>query len=186
MRSTFFMKILDRVTIPLDTNFNETVNRLMAQNGDCRLRDTQREELEFYCNQKGHMWVYEHRGKGWRYSPQVSDNEWGRKYYVRGEVRAEGSKSSVTVYTVYNRSTVLLRWISVIGDIALLVTYILLLCLGDATPTAFQLLPMAALIALLFPLIIHGYKEEQHKDEDIEIMKTEMLNRIEAVKRWNE
>lgn len=186
MRSTFFMKILDRVTIPLDTDFDETVRRLAAQNGDCRSRDSQREELEFYCNKKGYMWVYEHRGKGWWYSPQVSDNEWGRKYYVRGEVRAEGNKSSVTVYTVYNRSTVLLRWISVIGDIALLVAYILLLCFGDTTPTAFQLLPMTALVALLFPLIFHGYKENQNKDEDIAVMKAEILNRIEAVRRWDE
>lgn len=185
MRSTFFMKILDRVSIPLDTDFDETVRRLTAQNGDCRSRDSKREELEFYCNPKGRMWVYEHRGRGWCFSPQVSDNEWGRKYYVRGEVRAEGNKSSVTVYTVCNRSTVWLRWISVIGDLALLATYILFLCLGDTPPNAAQLLPLAGLTALLIPLIVRGVKEEQNKDADIEVMKTEILNRIQAVKLWD-
>ncbi len=186
MKSTPFMKILDTVTVTLDTDFQTTVSRLMAQNGICHTWDSKKNVLEFRCDKKGRMWVHNTQNHVRQYDPQWrTDDVRGRIYYVRGEVTAAGPKSIVTVCSVHNRATVIARWIEAIGDIALLLTALLLLIFGEGPINNGLLMAIAAGAALLLPAILRTRSEEQDKDADLEIMKTEMLNRIEAAKYWD-
>ena len=57
MKSTIFAKIIDETTIEVQESFDVTVERLMQQQGICRVTDSYGRDLEFLCDKKGRVRV---------------------------------------------------------------------------------------------------------------------------------
>ncbi len=174
--------ILDKQVVDLQVTPEVAIERLIAQNGLCRDNDKQGSALIFYCTQNGEFSVY----NASRRSPTDS-----RIYSVRGEIFAENEKTKAVIYTVHDRATRGSRWILLFVSLLIAAVYIFFQFLTHSPIDHSLLTGYALLCTLLFVGAIifthrHTNKEEQHKDEDIHIMKTEMLRRLEAVNRWDD
>ena len=177
MKKNFYTDIIDETEIKLNENFEDTVSRLMAQNGVCRSTDSQDMELMFYCDKKGRISVFN--------SARRSDVA-ERIYYIAAEVIDDNGKTKVKIQTLHDRSTVTFRIISVVFYLILISVYIVFLFFNNSPVTIRELIPIPIFIFLLINIFFHTNKENKNKTDDIDIMKAEIINRVEAVKRWND
>ncbi len=179
MKSTAFIKILDETIIETSESLDATIDRLMQQQGVCYQKDSQNNPLEFTCTQKGKLWV----NSPYRRSNTISMH---RAHYVRGEVFvAEDGKTKVSICTVHNRTAMFLRWFEVLLFMIVLTLYISLDFI-TRMPVQLLLLELILGIVLLIVLLANNNGERKNKTADMEIMKSEIIRRVEAVKRWEE
>ena len=107
----------------------------------------------------------------------------GRVYYASGEVLAQDNKTVVKVYSIHNRGEWLFRIIALILYFALLATcFIVQLNLGIVPQGISSILCfLGALFIMLFVLSI---KENRNKYNNLEVMKDEIIKRVEAINHW--
>lgn len=177
MKKNFYTDIIDETVIELNENFEDTVSRLMAQQGVCRSTDSQDMGLVFYCDKKGRISIFN--------SAHRSDVSY-RIYSVVGKVVSENGKTKVKIQTLHDRSTVIYRIITAVSYLILITIYIAFLFFNNSPITIRELIPIPIFIFLFFNVFFHSNKETKNKAADIEIMKQEIINRVEAVKRWND
>ncbi len=175
MKTTIFNEVLDETVIEVKGPLKEVIKKLRAQQGSSRERDSDRNELGFFCNKKGKIMVLNsNNGR-----PDA------RMFYIKGKVCEQDGKTVVKFYSVKSRDTAFI-----------IIMYILLIVLTGAyyiakivseyeiVPSDFLLIVPIVVLALIFFVPIK--KAHKHKDADLEIMKNIVINRIEAIKRWDD
>lgn len=177
MKKNLFINIIDETVMEVNTSFAETVERLMSQQGSCHNADSQGINLIFYCNKKGKIHILNGSGRN-NYSDRI--------YKVEARVYEDDGKTKVKIQTLHDKTTVAYRIISYVFLLILICGYIIFSICTKNVPNIKYLITL-----LLFPLlIVYGFilshKEKRNKDNDIKIMKQEIINRVEAVKRWND
>ena len=178
MRSTGFIKILDETILESGQSFDTTIDRLMALQGECYQKDSQNEPLAFLCTKKGKLRV------GALYSRhRIASNH--KTYYVRGQVFTENGKTKVAICTVHDRTAVFLRWFEVLV-LVLVVTFYLFIDFVTRMPALLLLIELILGVIFLIAMLTHNNAMQKNKTADLEIMKSEVIRRVEAVKRWDE
>ncbi len=178
MKSNLFIKIIDETTLELDESLKTTIGRLMAQSGKCRETDKEGDSLFFDCTEKGKLIV-----KHFKYNNITSEKQ---IYYVRGEVFEENGKTKVAIYTVHDRTTVFFRWIEILLCVLMFVAHFLVLSIAEV-PFEKQFLVLPTI--LIGTIVFHLYRtknEKTYMPHNIDVMKNEIIKRVEAVKRWND
>ena len=178
MKFPRFYDILDETVIELKTDFETTVERLQALQGVCRNTDADQGELSFLCTPKGRLRV-DSIGRRRRIS---------RLNFVVGEVVEENGKTVVKIYCVHDRSEKKVR--NVIWTVYALVFAAFVLFGVSALKQGAHMTPKdigtaVAFFALLAIIPFRTARETENQHADLETMKTELLNRIQAVERWD-
>jgi len=175
MKTTIFTEVLDETVIEVNEPKEELIKKLRAQRGSCRERDSDRNELGFFCNKKGEIMVQNsNNGK-----PDA------RTFYITGKVCEQDGKTVVKFYSVRSRSTPLFIIVLAIWGILIGAYYAAKIIMEyDFVPSDFYLIapPILFFFVFLAPL----KKARKYKDADLEIMKQIVINRIEAAKRWDD
>lgn len=179
MKSNFYTEILDKTVLEVDELFEETIDKLQAQAGKCRETDCYGNELEFICTKKGKIRVENLNAKNSR-SEKAS-----RIYYVCAEVVEENQKTKVEIYSVHDKSTVFFRHFTIALHLIVFAVYLLFI-FSDKNILIKELLGIFLFILMLLPINLLTVKEKQNKNADLEIMKNEIIKRVEAIKRWDE
>ena len=173
MKSTFFNEILVETTMQVNDSYQGAINKLRLQNGRCSNRGKNGEFFRFKCSVKGKMTI---------------DNDvpvifvGGSKYYAAGEVLVEDKKTVVRVYSAHNRLRLAVR-------IFITFLFALLLIAGIQTYPFTNSLLVAVLKILCIAVmlvcdIVMIVKEGRKKTTDLELMKDEIIKRVEAINHW--
>lgn len=178
MKNSCFAKILDKTVIESSENLQVTIDRLRMQQGPCRDLDNRDFLLDFICTKKGKIHIDD---AGSRHL-----NNYSRIYSVRGEVFSEDGKAKVAIYTVYNRLAALYRASTIIDLVLILAVSILGVCLTDLPLIATIGGPLLLGGVVIVSFLMRAAKEHQQRDSDTEIMKNEIIRRVEAIKRWDD
>lgn len=178
MKSNLFVKVLDETTLELDESLKTTIGRLMAQSGKCRETDKEGDSLFFDCTEKGRLIV-----KPIGYGRSAHSDP---IYFVRGEVFEENGKTKVSIYTVHDRTAVFFRWIEILLCVLAIVAHFLVLSIAEVPfEKQFLVLPTILIGTIVF-LLYRIKNEKTYMPHNIDIMKNEIIKRVEAVKRWND
>lgn len=170
-----FLKILDQTTVSIDLPYATVLERLMALQGECRDKDGLGVEMEFLCNKKGEF----------RIANQSRRNR-ARVCHVAGELIARGNKTDAKIYSLQSKDAKAAKWIlAVFGLICLVVCNVGLAHFENAPLSTHIYISLACLISPAIGFFF-DHKEEQYVPADLEIMKTDILRRLDAVKRWDE
>lgn len=175
MKSNLFRKVLDCTEVEVNCSYQTTVDRLCELCGEGRNTNYNDINYMFYCNKKGSFWITtDRRGR---------DSTYG----VEGKVVEENGKTKLKIYSVYNKYC---RFYDVfvygIGVISVFGIVIGLLMSGEVFKIDVEFYKFLLLIPLLIAFIVNSVQEEKSSPHSIEKMKQEVLNRIEAVERWDE
>lgn len=181
MKSTIFTKVIDKTTLEVNESFKDTIDKLRAQQGVCRETDTEGNKLEFSCSKRGKLMVSNTREYG---SSSRSANN--RMYYVYGKVIRDDEKTKVAIYTVHDRTVIYSRYFSIIFDFLYLIFTVIMLFLYKAAIKEIILMFLAVVTLSIFPIVFSSRLEQKYKEKDIEIMKNEIIKRVEAIKRWDD
>lgn len=178
MKSNCFYTVLDETTLELDVSLEDTISRLRKQQGVCRESDSDGTALEFICTRKGYLRIYDIVRPSSRSSIH-------RMYYLRGQVVSENGKTKITYATVYDRTEIVTRWISIIFEVLLLILCVAIQIFNRAPVMEYMFFALCLVISVGITLS-RTKSEVGGKTTDIEIMKKELQNRVEAVSRWND
>lgn len=175
MKTTIFKEVLDETVIEVKGPIKEVIKKLRAQRGSSRERDSDRNELGFFCTKKGKIMVLN--------SNNGRPN--ARTFYITGKVCEQDGKTVVKFYSVKNRETAFV-----------IIMYALLVILVGAyfvakTVSEYEIVPsdlllIVPIVVLALTLFVPIKKAHKHKEADLEIMKQIVINRIEAIKRWDD
>ena len=170
-----FDKILDETVIEVKGSVSETIKRLEKLTGFCRQNDSNQLTLYFYCSHRGNFSVSHPQGR------HGDDNA----YYVKGKVVSENGKTLVKIYSVKSRETMFWRWLA-IALLTIAAAVYLYIRIRLSLPASYRDLIFPAIPLSLLLNFLYYRKEKQSKHEDLEIMKEEALQRVDAVIRWDE
>ncbi len=175
MKTTIFTEVLDETVIEVNEPLKEVIKKLRAQQGSSRERDCDRNELGFFCNKKGKIMVLNsNNGR-----PDA------RTFYITGKVCEQDGKTVVKFYSVKSRDTVFIIIMYAILVILVGAYYAAKVVMEyDFVPSDFFLIVPIIVLALIF--FVPLKKARKHKEADLEIMKSVVINRIEAIKRWDD
>lgn len=190
MKSTFFTKVLDETVLELDVPVGETIQKLCAQVDYNRSTDSLENPVIFRCDKKGRL-----RVEGWntgysKTSRSLSSPD--RAYYLLGRVLEENGKTKIKVYAVHDRLMMFLRWITPLLCLLVVVAF---LVIGreaffsmplDIKTLGFFLLLVLMFVADFVRCCWFTLKEKKNQTPDFELMKNEVVRKVEAVRRWDE
>lgn len=168
-------KILDETTIESSVGVAETIEKLREQQGPCSDEDSFGIRKYFSCTKKGVI----------RFTDS-SGNYGSDLYFVEGRVLEQDGKTVVKIYSLKSRTEKFDFWyktiVSALFTIAIVVNAIITKQLFTEA-TAFLLATWFLLIATAVSGML---RREKNKEFDIEVMKNEIIERVEAIKRWDE
>jgi hypothetical protein len=177
MKSTLFRRLSDETVVEVKLPRHVLIDRLLKLSGACSETDSAGDRLVFYCSKKGRLSVESYSGHG--------SYNFYHPCYVAGEVLTEQDKTVVKVYTVHRRFYRTAFFILIV----LLSLYLMLRALLTTpskdlfAPLAIGGLSVAVFIAIIFSSFS---KATKNRDADIEKMRQEVLNRLEAARRWED
>ncbi|MBQ7302377.1 MAG: hypothetical protein IJW89_02205 [Clostridia bacterium] len=176
-------KILDKQVIDVRETREKTIERLMAQRGRCRESDSQGTPLGFSCTEDGEFTIYN--------SVSRKSGNRVRMYSVRGEVFSENGKTKVAIYTVHHRPARWGKWVTLFAALLIWGWYILQALFSPpeadtSVLTRYILVGSLVTVGIIIAAFSTNKKEEQFRTQDIEIMKNEIVRRIEAVEHWDD
>ncbi len=180
MKFPGFYDILDETVIELKTDFETTMERLQSLQGVCRNTDGEQNPLMFTCDKKGRLRVD-------NVPSRYSSND--RLNFVVGEVVEENGKTVAKICSVHDRSTKKVR--NVIWTVYALVFVAFVLFGVSALKQGAHMTPkdigaVVAFLALLAIIPFRTAREAKNQPADLETMKTEVINRVRAVDRWDD
>lgn len=176
-------EIIDKQIIEVRETREKTIERLIEQRGRCRESDSQGTPLGFTCTEDGELAVYN------AVSRRSCNRD--RMYSVRGEVFSENGKTKVAIYTVHRRPARWGKWVTLFAALIIWGWYILQALFSPpeadtSVLTRYILVGSLVTVGIIIAAFSTNKKEEQFRAQDIEIMKNEVIRRIEAVERWDE
>lgn len=184
VKSTFFRKILEETTVETGVSFNDTLFRLRAQRGICRSEHSSGERYVFVCNKKGKFFVANS-------TEDINNDISDRRYqhgnpYVCGKIISEEGKTKVKVYCVYNKILAFLLCSTLIFTIIYALFIIFLLPSISASFSLKELLLLMLAPAAVIISDVRYFNTQKNSSYDLEKMKSEVMARIDAVKRWED
>ncbi len=176
-------EIIDKQIIEVRETREKTIERLIEQRGMCRESDSQGTPLGFTCTEDGELAVYN------AVSRRSGNRD--RMYSVRGEVFSENGKTKVAIYTLHHRSARWGKWITLFSALIVWAFYILRALFWEpevdtSVMTRYILVGSFVMVGIIIIAFSTNKKEGQYKTQDIDIMKNEIIKRIEAVERWDD
>ena len=177
MKSTKLHKIIDETTITLNESRAEVINKLRQQQGRCT-NDAPfgyGAPLFFICSQKGEFCV----------SDQYANRGRHIRFFVKGEVTEENGQTAVKIYSVYEKYNLFMFYCLIVCSIF----YTVFAVSVYFKDSRFALIGLI-LGVVFYMLTIRCYKNrnlEEHKSRDInyDVMKNEVITRVEAIKNWD-
>lgn len=171
-------QILEETVVYSPDTFSGTVEKLQAQSGVCYVTDSGKTSLEFSCTDKGDIFITNNVSR--------KSDYYHREYYVRGEVTEENGRTAVKIYSVREKANVAYRYFSIILDAVFLAVYFIIKAVIKA-PLSYVDMAVVA-VAVLFSVALgrSTANESSNGPADLEIMKNEVIKRVEAIKRWDE
>ena len=172
MKSTFFNEILDETTIQVNDSYQDTINKLRLQNGLCRKTNFDEEKLRFKCSKKGKIIVDNN---------SLLSYIGGYKYYAAGEVLVEDGKTVVKVYSINARYRVIFHSL-----IAVLLTLLFIASFSLFILNRSILRLLKTLCVFIFAAVdIWGVISEVRRiGVNLDLMKDEIIKRVEAINHW--
>ena len=170
-------KKLEKVLTVNDT-LNGTIEKLILQNGICREKVSNQENLEFYCSKKGEVYVgepFSSRGRG-------TD----RIYSVSGEVREENGETVVKIYSQRRKIEIFDRYFTICLYFVTAFAYFLIKILWNIPIEKTDFIAVGLLLFLSVWITVLSKKEKHNKTNDIEIMINKVVKRVEAIARWDD
>lgn len=176
-------EIIDKQVIDVRETREKTIERLMAQRGRCRESDSQGTPLGFACTEEGEFAIYNSVSR--RSGNRV------RMYSVCGEVFSENGKTKVAIYAVHHRPARRGKWVTLFATLIIWGWSVLQALFSPpeadtSVLTRYILVGSLVMVGIIIIAFTTNRKEEQFRTRDIEIMKNEVIKRIEAVERWDE
>ena len=178
MKPPLFRRLSDETVVEVKLPCHILIDRLQNLQGGSSETDCVGGRLLFFCSKKGCFSV-----ESW--SGRRSVNNLYRPYYIAGEVLTENDKTVVRFYTVHRRFSRVKFFVAAIVLALLMVLYAFV-----TIPSKSLFVPLAIGIvgAAVSTIILSSSfrKIEKNGVADIEKMKQEVLNRLEAAKRWED
>lgn len=170
-----FGKILEEVTVESSVSLDETIAKLREQQGPCSDENSFGVRKWFSCTKKGVI----------RFTN--SSGEYGYSlYFVEGRVVKQNEKTLVKIYSMKSRVEKVDRWISIILGIAFIIFGTIQ---AIKEQSLFTIETGGLLLLWIFSIAttVHNTRHsEKNKEFDLEVMKNEVIERVEAIKRWDE
>ena len=168
-KSTFFTKYTEEATIEVNASLQDTIDRLVQQEGVCRERFCNKGQLFFTCSEKG----------------DISLNA-GGSLYVIGKVLCENGKTVVKIYSVRSKAYLINHFVSIGLELLLLAAY-LAVKLRYGEPVDIKEIILLLLIIISVPFFCFSLKKRnESKEADTEKMVLEITRRVEAIERWDD
>ena len=179
-------KILDEEYIQVKARYKDTVERLQQMQTLSEVSISSGQPLTFRCNDKGQFEVGASDGKFFN-----------GKYGIIGTYRVEGEVCQINEKTVVKIRLIckqILRLILITLSTLCAIASILLLFknlfvganVDGVMPRVYSITIFLVISILADAIFIHGiFTQKTHKTEDLELMKAEILKRIEAVENWD-
>ena len=172
--------IIDTEKVYLDIGVKETIKRMMSLRGDTRNYFSNKERKTFDCLKNGNF--------GFLY---------GRRSYpihfVDGKITEENGKTAIIIYTHNNKIARNNRKFDMIYNailIGIVLAGIIFMIINGFDFSPQDILKILILLFLfILSLIVTRVTtktEEENSQEDVALMKEEIYNRIEAIKKWDE
>ncbi len=103
-----------------------------------------------------------------------------------GKVLTENNKTVVKIYSVYSKFALSNRIFSIVFEAIFIVFCFIMLFLSGNSINIKDILIVIA-IGLIFAVFDFAvFKEVKNKETDLEIMRNEIIKRVEAIKRWDD
>ena len=186
MKSNIFKDVLEETVLEVNESKEETIEKLRLQMGFCSSQDSDDDHLYFWCTKKGKLGFFTQPNRNSRPNAYFYYyNMDSRIYSVRGKVLSENGKTVVKLYSVYSRLNSVIRAIDIITTLLALIVFFVI---KGATG---QEIPMGDLLKLGGALFLAGVgtfvltSEKRNKKSDLDIMKQEVINRVEAINHWD-
>lgn len=175
-------RILDTTEIEINESVETTIERLLALQGTCRDEDSSQHPLEFICSKKGKFSVNS------RCQSLNSDsNIYSYKtYFIKGKVVNQNNKTKILIHTVKDNTVKFFKGFYAIANFFLLLVFIISQIYRKELFSWASVISTISLAIAIFLCFHQNENDEYYKHSDIEIMKSEVIRRVEAVKRWND
>lgn len=178
MKSTLFKAVKLIKTIELKIDEKTAIKRLQSLENNCYTRDGNDNCLAFYCTDKGQLIVSGRANSRSLSSIRIND--------VRGQIEKENGKTVVKIYSVHDRSIIVLKYV-----LAVLYALYIVYAIADmiysrqaiSGSEIFTFILGGALVASIF---MSARTENKNTKSDFEIMTREIERRIESAERWDE
>ncbi len=168
-------KILEEITIESSVGLAETIEKLRLQQGPCSDEDSLGCRWWFECSKKGKFHFTNGSGK---YA--------NIPYYAEGYVFEQDGKTLVKIYLLRSGFAFFDRWFAVIYS-ALFITFICIYSLITKQLISKENIFVLVFYGLLTITTAQNTKRRQNnKDFDLGVMKNEIIERVEAIKRWDD
>ena len=168
-------KILEEITVKSCADFSETIAKLQAQQGPCSDPDSYGNRKWFTCSKKGVI----------RFTNAARDYG-GSIYFVEGRVEEQDGETVVKIYSLKSNFEKYHRWFEIILNVVVICA-MTVISIKMRTPFTTQNGVLLVLWALSTAITIHNTRQsEKHKDYNLNVMKNEIIERVEAIKRWDE
>ncbi len=170
-----FGKILEEVTIESAVGFDETIAKLREQQGPCSDENSFGVRMWFSCTKKGAIRFTNSRGE---YGYSI--------YFVEGRVVEQNGKTVVKIYFMENNVERIHRLIAVILGIALII-FGTIQAIKEKSLFTIETGGLLALWIFSIANAIHTTRlAKKNKEFNFEVCKKEIIERVEAIKRWND
>ncbi|MBQ3088313.1 MAG: hypothetical protein IJC36_01635 [Clostridia bacterium] len=173
MKRTLFETIYNEDFIKVNIEKDELIEKLLQLKGECINDDSNGNSLYFHINKNGNYVVT---------SPHYNSQSHARDFYLKGKIIASKNNTSIVYAKCIRDNIGFLLGISLFIPTACLVLFCIL-SLGLSW--ALLLILVLGLGASFLPEMLRNSNEERDKTADFEIMKKEVLKRIEVVKNWD-
>ncbi len=168
-------KILEETTIESSVGVAETIEKLRQQQGPCSDEDSLGYRKWFYCSKKGAI----------RFTNGSGD--YGNDlYFVEGRVLEQDGKTLVKIYSLKSRMEFFDRWFTIILGIIFIIAIAIIAIITKQIFTKETLILLAVYAFSAFFTAYNMRHRKKNKDFDIKVMKNEIIERVEAIKRWDD
>lgn len=169
-KSTRFTKYTKEASIEVNASVRDTIDKLRQQEGVCRVRFSDNNEMFFACSENGYISIQ------------------GRSFLsVVGKVLEENGKTVINIYSIRNTKGYLVyRFISLVISLLL---FGLLFFISFKQGSRIKFNTALTAIALIISFIVFIFSlgsRVKPRDPDTEKMVLEITRRVEAIKRWDD
>ena len=182
----FIDKILEEEYLQVNIGYKDVVERLQQMQTLSEVRVSSGQQLTFRCNTKGEFEVGASDGKFFN-----------GKYGIIGTYRAEGEVCQINEKTVVKIRLICKQFLRLIlvalatlcafASILLLIKTLFVGSLsGIVLSRLYSTIIFLVISVFADAFFIYGiFAQKTHKTKDLELMKNEILKRIEAVEKWD-
>lgn len=166
------MKIISQGKYEIFTTKEDAIDKFMQMQGICREEMSGENSIEFYCSKKGKISIT-------NLPKKHIENTNATNLFA--EIIEQDGKIYATYYTMFSKSTNILKLIFLAIDIIIIIFAIIFAINVDKTASLIVL--VIGLVFFVFQLFITA-KEEKNSPKDSEILIKELEKRVDAVNLW--